>query len=402
MVESHALFSEVIMTSYDVIMVGGGLMGCATAYYLLKLDPTIKVAIIEKDPSYEKSSTVLSDGNLRIQFNIKENILISQYGLERLKNFAEEMAVGDNKPHVALRQQGNLFLTDAAGVEAAQAGMTLQQSLGCEVEWLSPEEVHQRYDFIDPNTVAGGTYGPQDGTMDPQAVLIGYKNKAIALGAEYIVGEIADVIAENGQVTGVRLADGTTYSCRYAVNSAGAWGTAIARKLGIEIPVQPVKRHVFHLETPLQPKTTVPLTVFPSGLYIIQESGKHFTCGKSLPEDTIGIDFTFNRQLFIDSLWEDLAYYIPVCEQVKVIGGWTGLYDVNTLDANAILGEWFTLKGFIIVCGFSGHGFQQCHAVGRYLAELMLGKDLSLDLSIFSPQRILDNAPVFENKHKIV
>ena len=390
------------MNSYDVIMMGGGLMGCAIAYYLLKLDPTIKVALIEKDPSYERSSTVLSDGNLRIQFNIKENILISQYGLEMLKRFPEEMAVSDNKPNVGLRQEGNLFLTDTAGVEEARAGMELQQSLGCEVEWLTPDEVHKRYDFIDPNTIAGGTYGARDGTMDPQAVLMGYKNKAIALGAEYIVGEIADVITENGQVTGVRLSDGTSYSCRYAVNSAGAWGTQIARKVGIELPVQPVKRHVFHLETPLQPQTTVPLTVFPSGLYLIHESGKHFTCGKSLPEDTIGYDFTFNRQIFIDSVWEDLAHYIPACEQVKLIGGWTGLYDVNTLDANAILGEWPTLKGFIIVCGFSGHGFQQCHAVGRYLAELMLNKDLSLDLSIFSSHRILDNAPVFENKHKIV
>src|SRR5688572_24454653 len=207
MAVSPVRFSEALMTSYDVIMVGGGLMGCATAYYLLKLDPTVKVAIIEKDPSYERSSTVLSDGNLRIQFNIKENILISQYGLERLKNFAEEMAVGDNKPNISLRQQGNLFLTDAAGVESAQAGMALQQSLGCEVEWLSPDEVHKRYDFIDPQTIAGGTFGAQDGTMDPQAVLLGYKNKAIALGAEYIVGEIADVLTENGQVTGVRLSD---------------------------------------------------------------------------------------------------------------------------------------------------------------------------------------------------
>src|SRR5215510_6708589 len=92
MVVSLAQFSEVFMNSYDVIMMGGGLMGCATAYYLLKLDPTIKVAIIEKDHSYERSSTVLSDGNLRIQFNIKENILISQYGLEMLKRFPEEMA----------------------------------------------------------------------------------------------------------------------------------------------------------------------------------------------------------------------------------------------------------------------------------------------------------------------
>jgi FAD-dependent oxidoreductase domain-containing protein 1 len=390
------------MAAYDVIMIGGGVMACATAYHLLKKDPKIKVAIIEKDPTYTQSSTVLSDGNLRIQFNIKENIQMSQYGLEMLARFADEMAVSDNKPNVDFRQQGNLFLTNDAGVDAAKAGLELQKSLNCQVEWLSPDEVCQRYPFIDPTTIAGGTFGAQDGTMDPQAVLMGYKNKAIALGAEYIVGEVVDVETQAQQITGVRLLDGSKHQCRFAVNSAGAWGQAIARKLRIELPVEPVKRHVFYLETPLNPETTVPLTVFPSGLYIIQESGKHFTCGKSLSIDPIGFDFTFHRHLFVDYLWEELMQYIPACEHLKVIGGWTGLYDVNTFDHNAILGEYPSVKGFMLANGFSGHGFQQCHAVGRYLAELMLGVEPILDLSIFSPERIINNKPVYENPHKIV
>ena len=84
--------------TYDVILAGGGVMGCATAYYLLQADPTLKVAIVEKDPEYTYNSTVLSDGNIRQQFNLRENILISQYGLERLRTFGEDMAVGDWRP----------------------------------------------------------------------------------------------------------------------------------------------------------------------------------------------------------------------------------------------------------------------------------------------------------------
>ena len=122
----------------DVIMVGGGVMGCATAYYLLKNHPQLKVAIIEKDPTYEFSSTVLSDANIRLQFNVEENIRISQYGLEVLETFAEDMTVGDDRPDIAFRQQGNLFLTDEAGKEASLSGLETQQSLGCPVEWLSP------------------------------------------------------------------------------------------------------------------------------------------------------------------------------------------------------------------------------------------------------------------------
>ena len=88
---------------FDVIMAGGGVMGCATAYYLVRADPTIKIAIVEADPQYRYNSTVLSDGNIRLQFNLKENVLISLYGMERLKTFREDMAVGDWRPEIDFR-----------------------------------------------------------------------------------------------------------------------------------------------------------------------------------------------------------------------------------------------------------------------------------------------------------
>jgi len=390
------------MTTYDVIMMGGGVMGCATAYHLLKDDPTLKVAIIEKDPTYAKSSTVLSDGNHRLQFNLKENILMSKYGLEMLARFSEEMAVDDEKPNVSFRQEGNLFLTDEAGRDFALAGLELQKSLGAHVEWLTAQEVNSRYPFMNPTTFVGGTFGSDDGTMDPQAVLMGYKNKAVDLGAEYIVGEVATILTDEGCVQGVRLSDGTEHHSRYVVNSSGAWGRELLLTIGIDLPVQPIMRHVFVLETTVEPDEIVPLTVFPSGLYLVHEHGNRFMCGKSLDDDPLGYDFTFRRSIFEEKLWEELVYYIPDFDRMRVVGGWAGLYAVNTLDQNAILGEWPAVKGLMLANGFSGHGFQQCHAVGRHLADLILEQDLYLDLSIFSPQRILDNVPIFENPHKIV
>ncbi len=389
---------------YDAIMVGGGVMGCATAYYLLKYDPQIKVAIVEKDPTYEFNSSVLSDANIRLQFNIKENIQISQYGLEMLESFAEDMAFDDVRPDVAFRQQGNLFLADEAGKEGSLKGLETQQSLGCPVEWLDPAQVKERfplYEVVDQ--LAGGVFGSKDGTMDANAVLMGYKNKAVALGAEYIVDEVLEIVQTDGQVSGVRLASGEEFSAKFVVNSAGAWGQKMARTLGIELPVDPVKRHVFVLETNAKPGEVVyPLTVFPSGLYLVHEHANIFMAGKSFDDDPVGINFDFNRQLFIDRLWPELVEFIPAFDQLKITRGWAGLYAVNTFDGNAILGEWPGLKGFILANGFSGHGFQQCHAVGRYLAELILGQTPTLDISIFSPQRILDNKPVFESAHKLV
>jgi len=388
--------------TYDVITVGGGVMGCATAYYLLKKDPQIKVAIIEQDPTYEFNSTVLSDANIRLQFNIKENIQISQYGLEVLETFADDMAVGGVKPDVAFRQQGNLFLADEAGKEAALEGLATQQSLGCPVEWLTPAQIKERFPLFQVDRLAGGAFGALDGTLDSNAVLMAYKNKAVELGAEFIVGEVLEVLKAEGQVSGVRLASGDELAARFVVNSAGAWAQKVARTVGVELPVDPVKRQVFVLETNVETEVVYPLTVFPSGLYLIQEHANVFMAGKSLPDDPVGFEFGWNRQVFIDQLWPELFEYIPGFDRLKIARGWAGLYAVNTFDGNAILGEWPQLKGFMLTNGFSGHGFQQCHAVGRYLAELILGQTPALDLSIFSPQRILDNKPVFESKQKLV
>jgi len=387
---------------FDVIMAGGGVMGCATAYYLLLEDPTLKVAIVEMEPDYRHNSTVLSDGNTRLQFNIKENILISLYGLERLKTFSDDMAVGDWHPQIDFRQQGNLFLSDEKNLTNAKAGLALQHSLNCDVTWLEPSEIKARYPLYDERKFVGGSFGPLDGTMDPQAVLIAFKRKAVDLGATFIEAEVAEIMHSDGKASGVKLTDGTELMAGYIVNSAGAWGTKLARTAGIELPIEPVRRQVFVLQTATTPEETYPLTVFPSGLYIIQEHGSQFMCAKSLDDDPVGFDFTWNHEKFMEILWPELVEYVPAFERLKIVSGWAGLYAVNRFDGNVFLGEWPELKGFMLANGFSGHGFQQCHAIGRYLAESIRGVDVFLDLSIFSPQRFPDNNPIFEGHGKLV
>ena len=390
--------------TYDVVMVGGGVMGCATAYYLMVADPGLRVAIVEMDPTYARSSTTLSDGNIRIQFNLKENIQMSLYGLEVLERFAEEMAVGEDKPDVAFRRQGNLFLVDDSGREVAERGLALQKSLDCQVVWLTPDEVRDLYPLCDPAGVGcvGATFGPQDGTMDPFAVLMGYRRKAVSLGAEFIQAEVAGLRTSGNAVTGVRLSSGDCLSAKYVVNSAGAWAPVLAQSAGVDLPVEPVKRQVFVIEADVQPDGLLPALYSPSGLYCFHERDNQFMCGKSLPDDPVGYEFSWDRQVFTEVLWPGMVEFLPAFDRLKVVRGWAGLYAVNTLDGNAILGEWPELDGFYLANGFSGHGFQQCHAVGRYLAELITGRPPTLDLSIFSPVRILENKPVFENVGRLI
>jgi len=390
------------LNRFDVILAGGGVMSCATAYYLLGYEPNLKVAIIEKDPTYARSSTVLSDGNIRLQFNIKENIQISQFGLEVLKTFKVEMEVDGEKPDPMFRQEGNLFLVDENGVETARQGLALQQSMNCPVEWLSVQDAMQRFPLYHLDSLAGGTFGSLDGTMDPNTVLVGMKKKVVAMGAVYLEETVVEVLVENGKAVGVRLASGENLFAPSILNGAGAWGKDLAKTAGVHLPVQPVKRQVFTFETAGSPDVVMPLTVFPSGLYLIHEHTNRFMSGRSFDDDPIGYDFELNRVPFMDRMWPELVEYVPVFDRLKLTGGWAGLYAVNTFDGNAILGQWPELDGFYLANGFSGHGFQQCFAVGRYTAELMLSRPLSLDLSIFSGQRILENRPVFENPHKIV
>ncbi len=382
--------------TYDIIIIGGGIMGSATAFYLTRQEPDIKVAVIERDPTYSRASTTLSMANARIQFSLRQNISISQYTFEILERFEQDMAVRDSVPNIAYRQEGNLFMVDEQGHGQAIEAFDLQRSLGCQVEWWPPEKIKEQYPLYDPGAFAGGTYGVKDGHFDAYAVLMGYLAKSKFLGAEYIENEVVEICSHKGKVSGVKMASGEKLTAAYVVNCTGAWAAEIARTAGVDLPVQPVSRQVFALDTAVKPETSLPLTILPSGLYFRTETGGLILLGKSMSEDPIGFSFNWDDKRFMEILWPELAAFVPAFDTAKLIRGWAGLYAVNTLDGNAILGEWPELKGFYLANGFSGHGLQQAPAVGRYLSEVITSRPLSLDLSLFSPQRILENKPLSE------
>ncbi|BBO84634.1 glycine/D-amino acid oxidase [Desulfosarcina ovata subsp. sediminis] len=382
---------------YDVIVVGGGIMGSTTAYYLTKKDPKLKVAVIERDLTYARASTALSMVNARIQFNLKQNVEISQYAFDILDRFEDEMTVNDLRPSIAYHREGNLFLYEADAVESAKAAMTMQQEMGCQVEWWSPEGIVEHYPLYKPQeTIVGATFGAQDGHFDAYAVLMAYKANARAQGAVYIEDDVTDLLIEDGRVSGLKTKFGDTYASALIVNCTGAWCNELLRTAGVELPVNPVKRQCFCIDPAVKPDRPLPLTFLPSGFYFRTETGGMVIMGKSMPEDGVGFDFTWEQSRFMEQMWPELAEFVPAFEQLKLVRGWAGLYAVNTLDGNAILGEWPEIKGLYLANGFSGHGLQQGPAVGRHLSELLTGSDLTMNLSIFDPQRVLDGKPIVE------
>ncbi len=384
------------MKRYDVVIVGGGVMGSSTAYNLGKTSPGLKVAVIEMDKTYSRASTTLCMANARIQFSFRPNVQISQYAFEVLENFEQEMEIDGTGPDIRFHREGNLFMVNEETSKPAEEAFKMQQELGCDIEWWTPEKVRERFPLYNPEGYVGASFGPKDGHLDAYGVLMGYRAKAISLGVEYIHAEVTEITKTGNRITGVRLKSGEAITAGVVVNCAGAWCTGIAQTVGVELPVQPVKRQIFALDTKVKSDRPLPLTYLPSGMYFRTEIGGLILLGKSMPEDEVGISFSWDENRFYDILWEELAEFVPDFAELRLVRGWAGLYAMNTLDSNAILGEWPEIEGLFLANGFSGHGLQQAPAVGRYISELITKQPHAMDLSIFSPERILKNEPFQE------
>jgi len=371
-------------------------MGSSVAYHLVRSDPGLDIVVVERDPTYTRASSTLSVGNARVQFSLRENVLISLHALEVFERFGEEMSVEGQRPDIRFRPEGNLFLHAPKAYAEAESSMALQKSLGGEVEWWNLEEIANRYPFLETEGLEGGTFGRLDGHLDGYALLMGTRAKAASLGVEFFVGEAEEIVTRRGTVEGIRVASGELLSAPVVVNCAGAWAAELSRTADIDLPVVPVKRQVFVVETPEYFDKPLPLTVFPSGLYFRSEAPGLLLVGKSLDEDPEGYSFSWQESRFTDLLWPGLAQRVPSFDRLRLIRGWAGLYAVNTRDGNAILGEWPDLEGLFHANGFSGHGLQQAPAVGRYLAELILGVEPTLDLSALGTERIVDKKPLSE------
>lgn len=386
--------------SPDVVIVGGAVMGSATAHHLARLDPSVDVVVIEPDASYERSSTLLSDGNVRIQFNLPENIQCSQYAFEVFDRFAEEMRIGDTVFDAAPQHQGNLFLADAAHEAETRIGLARQQSLGADAGWLDSAEIEDRWPMLAGPHHVGGTFGPRDGSVDPGAVVRGFRRNAALGGVEYRDGTAEAVLRNDDRITGVRLTDGETVEAPVVVVTAGAWSPSLLTPIGVELPVVPVMRTVYVVSSE---HTGMPSVFLPSGLYVLPEHDGRLLIAWSRPEDPVGFDFTpAGRTRFYDLLWPELVEHLPAFDRLEVVGAWAGLYAVNTFDGNAIVGEWPGIRGLYVCTGFSGHGFQQGPAMGRYLAEAITGVEHTIDLARFGPDRVLRNEPYPEHAGRII
>jgi len=386
------------MQHFDIVIVGGGVVGSATAYYLKKQGYNGSVAIIERDTTYGYSCTARSAGGLRQQFSTPENIALSLFGLQLIRNLEQEFGAGAD---VGFREQGYLILASNEGVGVLEENHRTQLANGADNVLLGAKGLKETFPWIETDGLALGCFGRSgEGWLDPYSLMTLLRKGAVALGASVLPGEVTGIAVAENRVKSLTLATGETISCGRLVNAAGAGAGALARMAGIELPVGPRKRYVYVLDCPAATEDLhkAPLSVDPSGIWFRPE-GRHFITGLSPEEheEPTALDWEVDYNFFEERIWPGLATRVPVFEAIKVINAWVGHYDYNALDQNAVIGAHPRIANFYFGNGFSGHGLQQGPGVGNALAELIMhGGFKTKDFACFGYERIASGIPLFE------
>jgi FAD-dependent oxidoreductase domain-containing protein 1 len=382
------------MEHVDVAIIGGGVVGSATAYYLKKHGFNGSVAIIEKDTTYQFGCTGRSLGGVRQQFSTPENIELSKFGLNLIRNLKTEFGP---EADVGFHENGYLILASESGLPILEENHRTQLANGADNVILKGDDLTARFSWLVGNDVAAGCFGLSgEGWVDPYSLMTLFRKAAVGLGAKIIPRE-ATAIANTKSIT---LSNGETVSCAHIVNAAGTGAGHVASLAGIQLPVGPRKRYVYLLDCPSASEAlhSAPLTVEPSGVYFRPE-GRNFLTGLSPEEHEEPTDMNWDVDygFFEERIWPILATRVPQFETIKVINAWVGQYDYNALDQNAVLGAHPELKNFYFANGFSGHGLQQGAAVGNAIAELIIhGAYRTIDLTRFGYGRIQRGEPLFE------
>lgn len=389
------------MQAYDVLIVGGGVIGSAVAYFLAaseRFDGS--VLVVERDASYRDCSTARSVGGIRQQFSTPENVQMSLFGAQFIKSAREHLSVDGDAPAIDFVEAGYLTLASPSGRGALEANHAVQRAHGAQIALLSPGEISLRFPWLRTDDLAGGALGlSNEGWLDAYGLLQGFRRKARSLGVRYAHDEVIGIRRSGRRVAAARLRHGGEVGCGHVVNAAGPSARRVAALAGADIPVHPRKRFVFVFDC-REKLPGCPLTIDPAGLYFRPE-GPSYICGMSPPPaddpDCEDMNLEVEYGWFEQRLWPMLAHRVPAFEALRMTNAWAGHYAYNTFDQNAILGPHPEIENMLLANGFSGHGLQQSPAVGRAISELIaFGEYRSLDLSRFAYARILENRPVRE------
>ncbi len=403
MAMTSASYSAPKRGDYDVVLVGGAVMGSSSAYWLTD-SPNFKgrVLVVERDPTYHLAPSARAASCIRQQFSQPINILISQFGIEFIRGFRRRMQKhypGETAPDLALKEHGFLYCWRPEHADKAKARAELQRSLGAHTLFLTPGEIKQRFPWANVDDLGGASWATEaEGWFDNIGLLNALKHAAKSQGAEYVANEVVAVEREGNRIAAVRLATGERISCGTLVNTAGGRGRIVANMARLDIPVERRKRDLFVFSSAVPIEGRMPHVIDITGCFCRPEGQFYLSGNQPLEDEEVALDDYETRHAdFEERVWPTLLNRIPQFEAIKLQRYWSCHYDYNTLDYNAIIGPHSDVKNFIFVNGFSGHGLQQSPAVGRAISELVIyGEYRTLDLSQMSYERVAARRPFLE------
>lgn len=391
-------------SAYDVVIVGGAMMGASAAWFLSdNADFNGSVLVLERDVSYENCSTMHTNSCMRQQFSSELNVRISQFAADFVKNLRTYMGGDERVPELSIRSFGYMYLADNdAFAKVLRENQQAQLAAGAATQLMTPEEIKAAYPFYHVDDIVLGSINLIDeGYWDATAVFDWWRRSARDRGVEYVSNEVVGMTknAASTRVESVTLKSGEVISCGQVLNASGPRAVLTSRMAGVEIPVEPRKRYswIFEAEQPLD--RDLPLTIDPSGVHVRENGGGTYQCGGHARVDPAVDydDFLMDFSLWEEHVWPILATRIPQFEAIKVTNEWAGHYAYNTFDHNAIMGPHNEVENFVFLNGFSGHGLQQSPAMGRGTAEwLIYGEYRTLDMTPFHYDRIVNNEPFVE------
>ena len=367
-------------TSADAVIIGGGIIGIATSFYLAR-ENYGRIIVLEREMFLGSGSTSKAAGGIRAQFNTKINIEMSMLSEKVFVNFKEETG-----SDAVYDQVGYMFLlSDEKDIEVFKAAYDLQKSLGLRVDLLQPDDILKIAPHVRVDDIKLATFCPDDGLADPSDFLSGYERAARDKGVEVVTEtEVTGISVDGGKITGVQTNQGNI-STPLVLNCSGAWAGKIGDMVGADVRVQPYRRQCVTTGELDYIEPNFPMVVdVQSGLYTHKES-KGLLLGWADKTVEPSFDISVDPD-YTDGILERALDRIPKLETAEIANQWAGLYE-TTPDHRSIIGWEPSVKGMFHVTGFSGHGLMHAPAAGIVTSQIITGKTPSLDISDLSPER---------------
>ncbi len=380
------------MYTADIVLIGGGIVGSSIAYHLVAAGCK-NVLVIERESAQGKGSTGKSMGGVRAQFSTSVNIQMSLYSIPFYASFEERLGYPCD-----YRPQGYLFCaTTDKHMAYLRPNYEKQVAMGLQnVRLVSGDEIGSEFPQLRGDDIIGGTFCSTDGFVDPNSTMVGFMAWASDHGAKLWKNAAVTGISnrnESFEITTTR----DKVSTRTVVNCAGPWAAEIAKMVGIDLPVEPLRRMLVPTEPFDQFPHTAPMIIDMSNGFHFRPESRGFLFAWNDPDETPGYKTDFDPA-FIEKILTRAADRVPVFENVAVNPkrAWAGLYEM-TPDHHPILGESHEVPGFFFANGFSGHGVMHSPATGKILSDLILSEKTDLiDASLLNFSRFAEGRMIHE------